>query len=205
MMPVMKHYYYQKYPYLNYPFLDEEGDAWMMFSIPAYRLARMYESRIGRAPKSFFDCGAATGEILRQAEDMGIQASGIDIKQYQIPVRNAYLFKSGQIQIRSILDCAPVKADLAYCNGTLTYMNTHTLPLALEKFKNVGMLITIHNTTEDVIAARKQGDELLYCCEPRLIKPRDWWMETFDKNGFMVDFDNEHQCFCAIPKQQKTR
>lgn len=204
-MPVMRHYYYQKYPYLNYPFLDEDGVPWLMFSIPAYALAHMYTTRIGHAPKSFFDCGAATGEIMRQAEDIGIQASGIDIEQYQIPVRNAYLFRSGQIQIKSILDCAPIKADLAYCNGTLTYMDKYTLPLALEKFKNVGMLIAIHNTTEDVVAARKRGDELLYCAEPRLIQPRDWWMETLGEHGFSVDFDNKYQCFCAIPKKQKTR
>lgn len=204
MLINMKHYYYQKYPYLDYRFMDEYGEVWIMFSVPVHRLSSMYTARIGHRPKSFFDCGAATGEIVRLAQEFGMQAYGIDIKQYQIPVRNAYLFKSGQIQIESILDCAPIKADLAYCNGTLTYMNEQMLPLVLEKFKNVGMLIAIHNTTEDILAARKQGDELEYCCEPRLIKPQDWWLKTFSKNGFMVDFDTENKCFCAIPKQ-KTR
>ena len=202
MIPAMKHYYYQKYPYLNYPFLDEDGDAWMMFSIPAHRLARMYKSRIGRAPESFFDCGAATGEILRQAEDIGIQANGIDIKQYQIPVRNAYLFKSGQIQIKSILDCAPVHADLAYCNGTLTYMNEQTLPLALAKFKNVGMLIAIHNTTEDITAAREMGEQLLHS-EPRLIRSNQWWLDTFKQNGFRAEINPQINAFCVIPEKIK--
>lgn len=196
----MPHYYYKKYPYLNYPYLDTDGQPWIMFSIPAYALANMYKQRLGTMPQSFFDCGAAIGELVRQADEIGMDARGIDIRQYPLDVRHAEYFKSGRIQIKSILDCAPIKSDLAYCNGTLTYMDQKTLPLALSKFKNVGMLIAAHNTTEDIEAARAQGDDLQYCSEPRLIKSRDWWMNNFVKNGFLPDWDSKYQCFCVIPK-----
>lgn len=195
------HYYDIKYPYLNYPFRDENGDGWFMYSVPVARLVEMYSRRIGSRPASFFDCGAAVGELVRQADDMGIRASGIDIKKYPLfgrHVGNEKYFVDGRIQIKSILDCAPINADLAYCNGTLTYMNVKTLPVALSRFHDVKMLIAIHNTSEDIAAAAADGWELLHG-EPRLVRPKQWWMRTFAKNGFTVDYDDKYGCFCAIP------
>ncbi|MBP3340362.1 MAG: hypothetical protein J6L47_01710 [Alphaproteobacteria bacterium] len=202
-------YYDIKYPYLRYPFRDSDGSGWIMYSIPVDKLARIYHSYFGKNPLSFFDCGAAVGELIQQAENMGIKATGIDIKKYPVekfPSMQQYAkyFQSGQIKIQSILETPPVKADLAYCNGTLTYMNESTLPIALSKFKNVKMLIAIHNTTEDVIAARKMGDELLHA-EPRLIKPNQWWIDTFQKHGFKVDFNTTYNTFCAFPRHNRTR
>ncbi len=198
-------YYDIKYPYLNYPFVESDGSGWWMYSVPVARLAEMYAARLGKNPRSFFDCGAATGELVRQAVEMGMTARGVDIRQY--PIRNQIqrqFFSRGQIRIKSILDCRPVQADLAYCNGTLTYMNEDTLPRALSRFKNVRMLIAIHNTTEDVVAACAMGDRLSYR-EPRLIRSNDWWMRAFRENGFNVDFDEKYNCFCAIPYKQKVK
>ncbi len=202
-------YYDKKYPYLHYPFKDIDGSSWFMFSVPVNILAQLYQSEFGKMPKSFFDCGAAVGELIQQAESMGIKANGIDIKKYPIdkfPSMRKYekFFQSGQIQIKSILESEPVIADIAYCNGTLTYMNEETLPLALKKFKNVGMLIAIHNTTEDIIAAREMGEELLHN-EPRLIRSNQWWLDTFDKNGFRTKLNTKYNTFCAIPKNTKIR
>ena len=151
-------------------------------------------------PKTFFDCGAATGEIVYRAQSMGMDARGIDIKQY--PHQHKHLdklFTDGKIQIKSIMDCEPIKADLAYCNGTLTYFSEKELPSVLEKFSNTKMLIAIHNTTEDIEAAKKQGDILTTCNELRLIKPKNWWLNTFKNNGFDTNYDNALQCFCATP------
>ena len=124
----MSHYYYQKYSYLNYNYRDTDG-LWTMFSIPPEMLATEFANTFGQPPKTFFDCGAATGVIVYKAQILGMDARGIDIKKY--PFQFSYLeelFESGKIQIKSILDCEPVHADLAYCNGTLTYFTEHELP-----------------------------------------------------------------------------
>ncbi len=198
-------YYDIKYPYLCYPFTESDGTGWWMYSVPVARLAEMYTARLGKGPRSFFDCGAATGELIRQATDMGLNAHGVDIRQYPaISHVQQQFFNRGQIKIKSILECKPIRADLAYCNGTLTYMNEQTLPLALSRFKNVRMLIAIHNTTEDVHAAAAMGDRLSYR-EPRLIRSNDWWMRKFRDSGFDVDYDEKYRCFCAIPIKRKTK
>ena len=202
-------YYEIKYPYLFYPFRDEKGVSWFMFSVPVNILANLYKNHFNKMPLTFFDCGAAIGELIRQAEKLNIKATGIDIKRYptnKFPSMYRYekYFKSGQIQIKSILNCEPIRADLAYCNGTLTYMNETTLPLALEKFQNVGMLIAIHNTTEDINAARQMGEELLHD-EPRLIRSNQWWIDTFKKHGFDTHFDERYNVFCAIPNKSKIK
>ena len=177
-----------------------------LFSIPVKNLVEVYKSYHGHLPGRFFDCGAAGGELIHQAEELGISASGIDIKRYptNLPAMKKYekYFRSGQIQIKSILDCVPVCADLAYCNGTLTYMNETTLPLALDKFKNVGMLIAIHNTTEDITAARKMGEELLHG-ESRLIRSNQWWLDTFKQNGFHAELNPRINAFCLVPQKTK--
>jgi len=194
------HYYDFKYPYLNYPFREMDGTPMIMYSIPAVGLVQLYRRYVGGRPDSLFDCGCATGEIIRQAEELGICATGIDVKSYKIDdVRCQKFFDSGRIQMRSILDCKPISADIAYCNGTLTYMTRQTLPLALEKFKSVNMLVAIHNTTEDIRAADAMGWKLLHN-EPRLIRAKRWWMQTLRKNGFDVKYDAQYKCFCAIPR-----
>lgn len=229
------HYYYQKYPYLHYSYRDTDG-SYVMFSIPPELLAMAFTFKFGYAPKTFFDCGAATGEIVLRALQAGMDARGIDKKQYpKQPVKGDFncgvasqdmvlsmkniraeinknpprrdeladLFDSGRIQIKSILDCDPIVADLVYCNGTLTYFTESQLPHVLEKFHKCKMLCAIHNTTEDVNSARKMGYELTTCNKPRLIKPRDWWIETINKNGFNTGYNPYLQCFHAIPTQNR--
>lgn len=195
------HYYYTKYPYLNYNYRDTDG-LYRMFSIPPEMLATEFEKIFHQPPKSFFDCGAATGVIVWRAQRLGMDARGIDIKKYPHQF-NCYdeLFRNGKIQIKSILDCEPIHADIVYCNGTLTYFTESELPRVLDKFKIAKSLFAIHNTTEDVVAARQNGDELTTCSKPRLIKPREWWMETFNQNGFAPKYINSLQCFCAIPQR----
>jgi len=193
------HYYYKKYPYLQYKYYDD--GQWIMFSIPPEILTIIFQNHFNYYPKTFFDCGAATGEIVYRAEKLGMVSTGIDIKKYPYQNENLEkLFIDGKIQIKSISDCNSIRADMAYCNGTLTYFSENELPQVLEKFKTCKMLTAIHNTTEDVIAAKKQGDELLTCNKPRLIKNRGWWMNAFIDNDFSVKYDNLAHCFCAFPK-----
>ncbi len=172
-----------------------------MFSVPPSILAEVFTKKFGYMPKTFFDCGAATGEIVCRAKQMGMDASGIDIREY--PYQNeqlARLFAKKKIEIKSILDVPTVRADLTYCNGTLTYFTESDLPHVLQKFADTKMLIAIHNTTEDIVVARANGWNLVTANKPRLIKPRDWWLNTFDKNGFDSEYDRKLQCFCAIPR-----
>ncbi len=180
----------------------------MMCTIPVEAQVEMYRRRFGREPRSYFDCGAATGVMVAMASRMGLQATGIDVRRYNPNHDLAYLtepyFARGQIKICSILDAMPVRADLAYCNGTLTYMNEVTLPLALSKFSNVDMLIAIHNTTEDIVAAREMGDPIVHS-EPRLIRARQWWLNAFRQNGFSVRYNNQYNCFCAVPEKMNER
>ena len=193
-----RHYYYKKYPYLQYDYYDD--GYWTMFSVPPEILAIVFLNRFKYLPKTFFDCGAATGEIVYRAEKLGMTAIGIDVKKYPYQNENLEkLFTDGKIQIKSILDCEPINADLAFCNGTLTYFSEDKIPQVLEKFKRCKMLAAIHNTVEDVNAAKKQGDMLLTCNKPRLIKSRKWWKNTFVENGFAIEYDNLAQCFFARP------
>lgn len=216
----MNCYYAKKYPYLNYPFCDEDG-RYIMFSVPPKMLSRVYKDYYGKKPKTFFDCGAATGVIVQMALNYGMDARGIDIKKYPIfqptskiiskngiirkiettPVNLTNLYKSGRIQIKSILDCKPIRANLAYCNGTLTYFDEMTLPLVLSKFQNVNMLCAIHNTTEDIDAAKKQSEILSTCATVRNIKPNDWWIDTFKNNGFNATFNKRLSCFIVVPQR----
>jgi len=193
------HYYYEKYPFLQYKY--EDDGQWIMFSVPPAILASAFLQHFHSYPKTFFDCGAATGEIVYRAEKLGISATGIDIKKY--PYQNKKLeklFADGKIQIKSVLDCKSIKADIAYCNGTLTYFSEKEIPVVLKKFQTCKMLTAIHNTTEDVAAAKKQGDKLLTCNKPRLIRNRDWWINTFVDNGFSAEYDKLTRCFYAFPK-----
>lgn len=196
----MSCYYLRKYPF-NYPFVDSDGSDALMCTIDVPTLVKMYIARVGAVPRSFFDCGAAVGFMVDMASRMGMRAYGIDVRSYPTvqPMGDfTPYFTSGRIKIQSILDAAPVRADLAYCNGTLTYLNETTLPLALSKFCGVGMLIAIHNTNEDLVAANAMGDSIVHR-EPRLIRSNAWWMDTFVKNGFDVDMDKKYGCFCARP------
>lgn len=218
MANIMKCYYEIKYPYLNYYYKDTDG-GYIMFSVPPSMLAEKYKKYFNQEPKTFFDCGAATGVIVQMAFEYGMNAHGIDVRKYPeqyqprvcLPNNKTYiipgyklreLFDNNHIEIKSILDCAPIKADIAYCNGVLTYFDEKTLPNVLSKFKNVDMLCAIHNTTEDVEAAKKTGEILSTCNEPRNIKPNDWWIKTFNNNGFNVELDEKLHTFFAIPRQR---
>ena len=197
------HYYYQKYPYLNYSYRDTDGP-WTMFSIPPKMLMTEFVNKFGQKPKSFFDCGAAIGVIVMMAQRLGMDARGIDIKNYPYKPSNLEeLFTSGKIQIKSILDCEPIMADIVFCNGTLTYFSEQELPNVLDKFRNSKMICAIHNTTEDVAAAAANGDILTTCNKTRLIKPQNWWINTFTKNGFNVKYAEHIRCFCAVPNHSK--
>jgi len=214
----MAHYYNIKYPYLQYHYEDTDG-MWTMCSVPPSMIANVYENIFNKKPKTFFDCGAAIGVIMQLAIEYGMSAHGVDIKKYpeqssliHVKEKDKYfaidtqklkwLLESGHIEIKSILDCEPINADIAYCNGTLTYFDDKTLPNVLSKFKKVNMLCAIHNTTEDINAAAKMGQKLLTCNKPRNIKSNNWWLETFDKNGFKADLDTKLGAFIAIPHQR---
>lgn len=215
----MKCYYNIKYPYLNYSYTDTDGN-YIMFSVPPIMLIEEYKAHFQCEPKTFFDCGAAVGMIVRLAIDYGMDARGIDVKNYPqqqqsfsrlkhkdklytVPIFMLQeLFTNGRIEIKSILDCNTINADIAYCNGTLTYFDEKTLPDVLSKFKKVGMLCAIHNTTEDVIAAQQMGETLGTCNTTRTIKPNDWWIETFYKNGFDAKLNTQLRTFIAVPRQK---
>jgi len=214
----MKCYYNIKYPYLHYSYEDTDG-GYIMFSVPPSMLAEKYKEHFNHEPKTFFDCGAATGMIIRLALDYGMDAHGIDVRKYPeqyqsivytlnnkpyiIPVYKLRAsFDSNRIEIKSILDCEPIKADIAYCNGVLTYFDEKTLPTVLSKFQKVGMLCAIHNTTEDVSVAKEMGEILGTCNKPRTIKPNNWWIDTFNNNGFNVELDENLRTFIAIPRQR---
>jgi hypothetical protein len=208
--------YDKKYPYLHYEFRYPSGKAGRMWSIPVEMLAEMYKTRIGEKPKSFFDCGAATGMLMWQAEMLGITARGIDIQEYpdvegwssERPLTQFFQTppQKANIEIVSLLDYEkPIDVDLSYCNGTLTYFTESTLGTALAKLHFSKMLIAIHNTSEDIEAAEAEYGKDLTHGKPRLIQPKDWWMERIAKAGFDVDYDEKYSCFCAISAGRESR
>ncbi len=216
------HYYDKKYPYLQYSY--PEG---VMCSVPPKMLASVYKQHYDKKPKTFFDCGAATGVVIKLAMDAGMNARGVDIRDYftaktfYSPMFSGWPFwvqqgesrkvvaksellklrQNGYIQIKSILDCKPIKADLVYCNGILTYFDEATLPAVLSKFQNANMVCAIHNTIEDYDAAKKMGQELGTCQELKTVKPNDWWIKAFNQNGFDAKFNHWLRCFVATPQR----
>ncbi|MBQ9540395.1 MAG: hypothetical protein IJU89_03155 [Alphaproteobacteria bacterium] len=218
----MMHYYDKKYPYLQYAYTDG-----VMCSVPPKMLASVYKQHYGKKPKTFFDCGAAIGVVIKLAMDAGMNARGVDVRDYFTaksfynPLFSGWPFwieqgdtrkgvaksdllklrQDGRIQIKSILDCKPIKADLVYCNGILTYFDEATLPSVLAKFQNANMVCAIHNTIEDYAAAKQMGQELGTCQELKTVKPNDWWIKTFNQNGFDARFNHWLRCFVATPQR----
>lgn len=216
------HYYDIKYPYLQYSYTDG-----VMCSVPPKLMAVLYKNHYGKKPKTFFDCGAATGVVIKLAMDAGMDARGVDVRDYFMhqgfysPMFSGWPFwvkqcdtrtgcaksdllklkRDGRIQIKSILDCKPIKADLVYCNGVLTYFDEATLPSVLAKFQNANMVCAIHNTIEDYAAAEKMGQNLGTCQELKTVKSNDWWVKTFAQNGFDARFNHWLRCFVAVPQR----
>ena len=196
------HYYNKKYPYLNYGYIDTDG-IYTMFSIPPEILMCEYIKTFKEKPKTFFDCGAATGFIVFLAQKLGMDAQGIDIKKYPRQSDELEeLFTNGKIQIKSILDCEPIKSDIVFCNGTFTYFTEKELSQVLNKFNKSKMIFAVHNTTEDTIAALANGNKLTSCNKTRLIKSQNWWTDTFKKNGFNTKYIDYIRCFCITPTHE---
>lgn len=203
-----EHFLQQKYGH-SYSFMDyadianNSGDIipWRMFTVPMPYLVDMYKEHYKNAPKTMIDCGAAYGYMIRWAEKMGIKASGIDMRKYPFPT-NEYrrYFNNGKIRICNLLDVEPFSQDLAYANGMFTYLAERDLNAAISKFKNVKMLIAIHNTTEDIAAAKEYGTPIDIDCQSRLIRSNNWWIDRFQENGFDAVFNKKYSCFCITPK-----
>ncbi len=190
-----KHYYDQKYSY-TYPVFRWDG-FWVFCTLPVKDLVKIYEKEIGSKPTSFFDCGCATGELLRQAESMNMRVQGIDIKKYPS------LFKPPHpnIEIVSILNYKKsINYDIVFLNGTLTYLNEKEVDTALQKFKNAKLVIAIHNTIEDDEKAGGTEYRDPKPNKPRLIKRQNWWVQKFKENGFNARYDSKTDCFLATPK-----
>lgn len=203
-----EHFLQKKYGY-SYRFIDyadienSTGDIipWLMFTVPMPHLIDMYQERYKTAPKTMIDCGAAYGYMIRWAERMGIKASGIDVRKYPFPeYEYRRYFNNGKIRICSLLDVEPFAQDLAYANGMLTYLGEKDLDAAIGKFKNVKMLVAIHNTTEDIAAAKEYGTPIDIDLQNSLIRSNNWWIDRFRKNGFDAVFNKKYSCFCVTPK-----
>ncbi len=191
-------YYDIKYPHKKYRFsLNCDAYSYTMFSVPIEIQANMYKKRMGEMPETFFDFGCATGEIMLDAEIYGLEVSGVDIKKYpHIPEMNQHLFDNGNIQIKNILDYGAVDYDLVFSNGSLIYLTETELDTVLKKFNDSQMLIAIHNTVEDIMAAREFGTPIGIRGK-RIIESNDWWLDKFNSSGFVADYDTKYGCFCA--------
>lgn len=192
-----KHYYDQKYSF-TYPVFRWDG-FWVFCTLPVKDIAKIYENETGKKPTSFFDCGCATGELLKQAESMNMRVQGIDIKKYPS------LFKPlhPNIEIVSILNYQkPIDYDIVFLNGTLTYLSENEVNVALQKFKNAGLVIAIHNTIEDDEKAGGPEYRDPKPTKPRLIKRQEWWVKKFQSNGFEARYDAKTDCFIAKSKER---
>lgn len=188
---VLGHYYFKKYP-MNYSVKRNDGNQYLYFTIPVKTLVGIYKEKMGEEPKSFFDCGCAVGELLRQGEELGLSVHGIDVSSY--PIHNKKQ-QEQNVEIVSILDYTkPINYDIAFCNGTLTYLDEKTIEVALGKLKASKLLIAIHNTTEDDQAA---GCRLSTADGRRLVKSQKWWLDKFKQVGFDAEYDLKSGCFLA--------
>lgn len=194
-----EHYYDKKYTF-TYPVYDWKG-FWKFYTLPVKTLVSIYEAETREKPTSFFDCGCATGELLKQAEKMGMRVQGIDIKKYPTFLKKQH----PNIEIVSITDyIKPLNYDLIYCNGTLTYLNENNLNIVLNKFKQAKMVIAIHNTTEDDEKAGGTDYRSPSPEKPRLIKSQNWWVNKFNQAGFQAKYDPKTDCFIVQTKQRES-
>lgn len=192
---MQKHYYHQKYSY-TYPVFRWDG-FWVFCTLPVKTLAEIYEKETGEKAKSFFDCGCATGELLKQAEKMNMKVQGIDVRSYP-----AFFSKPHpNIEITSIENYQKrIQYDLVFLNGTLTYLNEKTVDGVLQKFLPSKLVIAIHNTVEDDEKAGSPEYRDPKPGKPRLIKRQQWWVNKFIQNGFNARYDANTDCFIASPK-----
>ncbi len=182
-------YYSKKYP-VWYPVVYNDGSYEYFFTVPVPQLVRLYKKKMGEKPTSFFDCGCGMGALLFQGSGLGLKVKGIDVEKYPQPYK-----KPQNIEIVSILDYKqPIDYDIAFCNGTLTYLNEETVTVALQKLKAARMLIVIQNTTEDYEAS---GGCLTERTEPRLIRSQKWWLNKLRQAGFDAEYDLKSGCFLA--------
>lgn len=190
-----KHYYEIKCSY-TYCAQDFEGTLWEIYSHKFKKIAHIYKQEIGEKPHTFFDCGCASGQLMVQAEKMGITAYGIDIKEYK-PIHP-------NIKIGSILHLEePINCDLIYCNEVLSCLYENEIPIVLEKFKSSKLLIATHLTTED---DEKAGGTTYRSNTKgyRLIKSQQWWHNRFHSSGYDSKIDPRTGCFIAIPRQRES-
>ena len=193
-----KHYYDQKYSY-TYPVFRWDG-FWVFCTLPVKEIAKIYENETGKKPTSFFDCGCATGELLKQAEKMNMHVQGIDIKRYP----SIFSPSHPNIEIVSILNYQkPIQQDIVFLNGTLTYLTEKEVDVALQKFKSAGLVIAIHNTVEDDEKAGGSEYRDPKPGKPRLIKRQEWWVKKFQSNGFEAKYDPKTDCFIAKSKERE--
>ncbi len=197
--PFFGHYYFQKYT-MWYHVVDDQGIGCVYFTLPVPALTDIYQDKTGEQATSFFDCGCGTGVLLHQAEEMGLRVKGIDVTAY--PIRTLeHQHQVKNIEIVSILDYTqPIDYDIAFCNGSLTYLTEKTIPVALQKLKASRLVIAIHNTTEDEKAA---GYPLSNEPEPQLIRSQKWWLKTFRQAGFNAEYDPKSQCFLASARHRE--
>lgn len=195
------HYYFQKYT-MWYSAIDENGMNCVYFTLPMTTLTTLYQEKTGQQAKSFFDCGCGTGKLLNQAEEMGLSVKGIDVAQYPVCTLE-HQRQQHHIETVSILDYdKPIHYDIAYCNGSLTYLDEKKVDIALHKLKSAKLLIAIHNTTEDEKSA---GYPLSTEPDSRLIRSQKWWLNKFKQTGFKAEFDHRTHCFLAWAKgRQRT-
>ena len=97
----------------------------------------------------------------------------------------------------------PIKHDIVFLNGTLTYLNEKEVDIALQKFKSAGLVIAIHNTIEDDEKAGGPEYRDPKPNKPRLIKRQQWWIEKFKSNGFEARYDPKTDCFIAKAKERE--
>ena len=187
-------YYEIKCPY-TYEAWDRKNRCWwIIYTQPLKKITNLYQEEFGEKPLSFFDCGCANGQLLVQAEEMGMRVNGIDIKEYKPMHPN--------VTVGSILDYQqPINHDLVYCNEVLTCVKEEEIPAVLDKFKSTKMLVAIHLTTED--DEKAGGTEYrANTVGPRVIKSQKWWIDCFNKNGFNAKFHEQSGLFVAKPRQR---
>ncbi len=200
----MKCYYDTKYSKTY-----DMGDS-VMYTIDIKNIFKMYQTRLKSDPTSLFDVGCGAGDFMMDAARAGLKVSGVDIKRYKKEEqRNIELFKSGKIQIKSILDCDDIEADIVYANESMSMLTEAEIDIVLEKIKKSKMLIMVHNTTEDINGAIEYGHSFAVISYMRFniktFESNAWWLKKLKSAGFKADFDKKNKCFCAIPLKNKTK
>ena len=164
--------YYKFYSGMGY---DRNVKHWFeFFGNIADRIIKEFD------PDTVLDTGCAKGFLVEILRDRGVKAYGIDISEYAISEVRDDIRPYCRVASITEADSFSRDYDLITCIEVLEHL---TVPEGKKAIKN------ICNHTDTVIFSSSPDD--FEDCTHINVRPIDYWVRKFKKNGFTGDFEHD--------------